>query len=170
MVGWMKGFLTEGAKFVLGVVPQTQNGAAVNTLYSKMTMYKRFLYIVMVGDRAGATTPNVTLTQATDSSGTGAKTLSFDYAWGVDAIAQTADKDTLAALTVASDAVALSANDNSLLLINVRADQMDINNGFNWHKLTVATPGANNVPIAVLGIAYDGNWSGKETTLPSVLG
>lgn len=167
--GWMKGWLSEGGKLVLALVPQTQNGGAVNSLYVKLANYSRVTFVVMVGNRAGATTPDITLTQAKTSAGGSAKALSFDTAYGVDGVAQTINKDTLAALTVASDAVPLSANDNSVTVINIRDTQLDIANDFRYVRLNVATPGANDVPIAVLAIVYDGDWSGKESTLPSVL-
>lgn len=165
----MQGRLPEGAKIILMAPPLDTTGAAYDTLYVKLGQYRRLAIIIVVGNRAGATTPNVTLTQATSSGGAGAKSLAFDQAWGVDGVAQTSGKDTLTALTVTSDAVPLSANDNSVLVIDIRADQLDINNGFKWVKATIATPGANACPVAVVGIAYAGDHVAKPETLPTLL-
>lgn len=164
------GQLTERAKIINALVPQTQNGAAVDSLYVALTKYSRVLFIIPIGDRAGSTTPDITLTQASAADGTGAKALNFDTALVYGAMTQVADTDAPVATASDGDSVPLPATDNAMVAIEVRGNQLDIANNFTHVKCSVATPGSNNVPIAIVAIVYDGDWAGKPSTMPSVLG
>ncbi|MBX9628099.1 MAG: hypothetical protein K2X82_30155 [Gemmataceae bacterium] len=170
MMGWGKGFLTEGAKIVLAFAPKDQTGAATSSLWIKLADFKRLTWLIVVGDRAGATTPAVALNQAKTNAGGSSKALAFDVVAVSGVQAQTVNTDTLTPAAVASDTFNMTAADATLYAINVRADMLDINNGFKYVQLTIATPGANAFPVAVIGIAYDGTWSAKEASLPSVVG
>lgn len=165
-MSWTKGFLHENAKVLNAFPPKDTTGAAANSLWVTMKNAKRLTFIIAVGDRAGATTPDITINQATSSAGAGSKALNYDEAF-IGVQSQSADALTLTASD--GDSVPLSASDNSLTLISIRDDMLDINNGFQWVQCSVASPGANACPIVIIAVAYDLDYSGKPSTLPSIV-
>lgn len=174
MIGWGKGWLTEGAKIVNVEPPKDQTGAAMVSLYVNLKNWKRIAFIIQTGAlAAGMTTMAVTVEQATDGAGTGSKALAFDQGmvWKSVGQSQTAGTDALVAATVTSNSFDITnTDDNGVFIINLRDDMLDINNGFAWVTCKLSTPGANATLLGVLAILYDGDNSGKETTLPTVVG
>lgn len=171
MIGWGKGRLPEGGKFVAAIPPQDVNNAAKNSLYVGMKNHKRLIFVIQTGAIGAITDINVTLTQAKDAAGTGAKALTNDYAKKSVGQTQVDGGDAVSDVTVSSGSFTITAtDDNGVFLVDIRADELDINNGFTHVRLNTSSPGAVSCLLSVLAFAYDGNHSGKESTLPSVLG
>lgn len=174
MIGWGKGFLTEACKIVNVEPPKDQTGAAMVSLYTDMRNFKRITYIISTGAlAAGMDAMTVTVEQATDNAGTGAKALAFDQgmAWKSVGQSQAAAADALVAATVTSNSFSIvNTDDNSIFALNLRGDMMDINNSFCWLVLKISSPGANATLLGAIAILYDGWLSGRESTLPTVLG
>src|SRR5437870_400203 len=86
----------ENTKVIYGSEPKNYTGATGNSDYVSLKNYDRAACVIQTGAWAGGTAA-VTLTQATDVSGSGAKALSFAAQWTyqstnftVDALTRTA--------------------------------------------------------------------------------
>lgn len=102
---------------VVGVIdPDAYAASTVTTGWIKASDYLSFLAIVMAGDLGASATIDAKIQQATDVSGTGAKDVS-----GL-AITQ---------LTKAG------TDDNKQALINIQHSDLDINNGFDFIRLSM---------------------------------
>ena len=130
--------LAESAVVEAGVVPQDINGVAVDGDWLSLKNYRRLQIILQQGAWAGGT-PAVTLEQATDVAGAGAKALSFTERW--HQVGLTGTEFTKA--TVTSDTFNLpnTANTTNILVIN--AEDLDVAGGFDCVRVRVASPGAN---------------------------
>lgn len=102
---------------VLGAIdPDAYAAGTYTTGWIAAAAGKSFLAIVMAGDLGSSATLDAKLQQASDSSGTGAKDISGK------AITQLTQAGT---------------DDNKQALINLNADQLDINNGFTHFRLSM---------------------------------
>lgn len=169
MLGWGKGWLTEAGKFVNITPPIDKNGATTASLWVNFKNNKRATFVIATGVCAGITPPAVTLNQATDSLGTGSKALAFDTILQSLGQSQAAAGDAVTSIAVVSNTFTIPATSASLTMINIRDDQLDINNSFNYVQVSIVSPGASACLIAILAILYDADNSGKESTLPSVV-
>lgn len=162
----LQGQLIENAKFVMAIAPVDTTGAGQDGVWVSMKNYDKLAVVLLTGAWAGGNAA-VTLEQASDSSGTGAKAIAFTSYLKAYDTDDTPD-DAGAITTVSSDTYNLSDNAN-VHVIEVRAADLDADNDFCFVRVRTATPGANADLIAGLYILYDGNYCGKPTTRPSVL-
>ena len=108
-----------------------------------------------------ASTPAVTLKQATDVSGTGAKALSFTKKYSKVGLTGTVN----VATAVASDTFSLTAVANRIEMVEISAEDLDVSGGFDCIGLDVATPGANADLICIVAIIYGLRCPGDPTGL-----
>lgn len=158
-----QGFLIEKTKAPAsdkGIGPIDITGAAKETAWIGLKHGRRVQFKIMAGAWAGGTSA-VTLQQAQDASGTGAKALSFTRRFSISG-------DTVTETTVTSDTFNISAA-NQTDIIEVDESDLDHNNGFEYVKLLTASPGANADLLCVTPTVYDLGISGKPSTLPSCL-
>lgn len=158
-------YLLEEGRIVVCTRPVNTTGTAQASPWINMGKARRVDFIIIGGAWAGGT-PAVTLAQATDISGTGTKTLSFNqvYKFG-----QTNADDPGAPVTVTGDTYNLANSANQTNVIEIHQQDLDGTNGFNCVQLNIASPGANADLICIIAVVYDLPYSGKATTLPSVL-
>ena len=162
----LNALLVEAAKIVKAFGPVDTTGAAQTGSWVSLAHYKKLAVILSTGAWAGGDAA-VTLEQAQDAAGTGAKALSFDKYYEVFNAANTPD-DVASEVGVVSDTYNLTGA-NKVHVIEVRAADLDINNGFRFVRVKTASPGANADLIAAHYALYKGNHTGKPATLPSVL-
>jgi hypothetical protein len=116
---------------VVQVLPPVANAFAgtVNSTYLNMEDYEGAIFVVYWG--VGATgTSTITLNQATDSSGTGATAIPFNYR----NVSNTASSDVPGARTAATSAgFTTTAGSNQLYLIEVETRELGA--GGNWVSL-----------------------------------
>lgn len=160
----MMGQLSECLRVIPAFVPIDTNGAGQDGDWINLKYWRRALIVIMKGAWAGGT-PAVTLQQATDATGSGAKALSF--AKQLKGTALTADQPSIN--TVTSDTFNLAATANEFHLIDVHSQDLDLANNFAYIRVRVASPGANADLIAGLYILGDGTWAGKPSTLPTAI-
>jgi hypothetical protein len=96
--------------------PVSQAAGTVTTGWVPMSTFENVLAVLLVGAIGASATVDAKLQQASDGSGTGAKDISGK------AITQ---------LTKAG------TDDNKQVLINVRSEELDVNNGFTHVRLSV---------------------------------
>lgn len=102
------------------VSPVSQGAGAVSTGWVSAAYFQRFLAVITTGVLGTAATVDAKLQQATDSSGTGAKDITGK------AITQ----------------IVKASGDNKQALINLNADELDVNGAFNYIRLTITVGAA----------------------------
>lgn len=122
----------------VAIVPKDITGAAQVGDYISLKNYSGVLIVLTQGAWAGGT-PAVTLHQSTDVAATGEKALSFVKRWTKVGLTGTVWVET----AVTSDTFNLAATANTMNAIWVRADELDVDNGFDCVTVKVASPGAN---------------------------
>jgi hypothetical protein len=133
---------------LLGTVPSTTTPKRV-----KMTNADRVTILILADNATTVTGSAITLKQSKDAAGTDEKALSFSTALrNIDTAA--AGGDVLAAFAVASDTFTTNAVNSKDILyqIEVRAQDLDVQNGFAW--IRVGTGDATAAAITVLYILH----------------
>lgn len=134
------GQVIRSQKPVVGVPPQAVT--SLNSAYINLKNYAGVSIILQVNITTGTASGAVTLTQARDVSGSGAKSLSFKTVW---VNGDTAASDTLAKATVTGDTFnAGGATKSFLYVIEVKAEDLDVDNGYSCLRISVATIASAN--------------------------
>lgn len=155
----------ENHQIEVAAVPVDTTGAAVAGDWMSMKDYARCTVLIMQGAWAGGT-PAVTLKQATAVAGTGTKTLGFTKK--VSKVGLTGA--VWVAADVTSDTFDLPATANTITAIEVSAESLDTDNGFDCFQVAIASPGANADLIAVAYILSGARYPSdvEETANPKV--
>lgn len=115
---------------VVGVIdPDAYAAGTYTTGWISMAEYRSIMAVIMAGDLGASATLDAKLQQATDGSGTGAKDIAGK------AITQ---------LTQAG------SDSNKQAIINCRADELDVNNGFTHVRLSMTIGTATSDAGAVV--------------------
>ena len=107
--------LAEVLSVLATIDPVSQGAGTITTGWIAAANHERFLATVQTGVMGASGTVDAKLQQATDSSGTGVKDVTGK------AIVQ----------------ILKAAGDNKQALINLRGDELDIANSFNYFRLSV---------------------------------
>lgn len=126
----------DGVPFI-AALPNNYTGAALTEDYISMKTFAHVSIIILSGAWAAGTAA-VTLKQATAVAGTGTKALGFSWMWTDIASAGTFVKTAVVANTFNLGTA------NSMWIINIDDDMLDVDNGFDCMCVDVASPGANN--------------------------
>lgn len=163
-----RGMSVENGKFVQAFGPVNTTGAGQDGAWVSMKHYRRLAVILETGAWAGGTSA-VTLEQCTQAGNAGSdeKPLAFEKYHLVFDADNTPD-DVASEVAVSSNTFNLSDNAN-VIVIEVRAEDLDITNGFAFVRVRIATPGSNNDYVSGLYYLYEGDFSAKPSTLPSAL-
>ncbi len=114
---------------VLGTYDAASVGAStVTTGWISAATFKAFLVLVATGVLGAAATVDAKLQQATDSSGTGAKDITGK------AITQ----------------IVKATGDNKQALINLRSEELDVNGGFGYFRLSITVGTAASIVGATI--------------------
>jgi hypothetical protein len=150
----------QNAKVLWAAEPKNYTGAAITKKYVSLKNYRRLTIIIQTGAWAGGTAA-VTLAQATAVAGTGTKALSFSTQYNDEATS-----GTLVSTAVASDTFTIGTA-NKVYVIEVDAEKLDVNNGFDCVSVDIASPGANadlyGVTYILSGTRY------QQSTPPSAI-
>jgi len=131
---------------VVASFPQAATSIAGD--YISLKNFAGVTIVIMVDVTSGTDTGAVTLTQASAVAGTGAKALSFDYQWS-NLDTETADALTKTAVT--SDTFdAGGVTKSCLYVIEVKAEDLDVDNGFDCLRANLATVTNGNSAILYL--------------------
>lgn len=152
--------LVENCKIVHGLAPCTPSSSTPD--YVCMSNYNNLMVIISVDNGNTVTGSAITLKQATAADGTGEKALEFDWQW---ANADTAASDTLTKTAVTSNTFTPTTTNakNSLHIIEVRAEDLDMANGFDWVR--VGTGDAANTVVDVIYVLYNPRYSTMPTAI-----
>lgn len=145
----LNALLTEQVKIVeglLGVTPSTSTPD-----YVSLKNYERCAILILVKNATTVTGSAITVKQATSVGAGGEKALSFSKAYrNVD----TGAADALSEFTVTSDTFTTQAvnSKNAMYVIEVKAEDLDVNNGFDC--IRAGTGDATATTITVLYLLF----------------
>lgn len=124
--------------------------------YIGLKNYERVTFLIQaVNSGTGGTASAITINQATDGTGTGAKALAFSIYY---ANLDTTAGDTLVLTTAVSNTFSTNStlNKNGLYVIDIKAGDLDVANSFNY--LAIAMSSAAQVTMTVLSISRGGKY------------
>jgi len=124
---------SERAAVVAVIDPDAYSASTVTSDWVDAAKFASYLAIITAGDLGASATLDAKIQQATDGSGTGAKDLSG------------------AAITQLTKA---GTDDNKQALINFKAEDLDINNGFTHLRLSM-TIGTASSDAGALLLGFD---------------
>ena len=110
------------------IAPISQSAGTVTSGWVSAANFERFLAVIQTGVLGASATVDAKLQQATDSSGTGAKDITGK------AITQ----------------IVKATGDGKQVEINLRAEELDTNNSFNYFRLSVTVGTAASLIAAVI--------------------
>ena len=137
--------LIQNKKIVQGLAPINPSTTVPD--YVSLKGYSKLSIIINI-DNGTATGGAISLVQATAVAGTGEKTLGFTIVYKNE---DTSASDTLVSTAVVSDTFTPSSvnDDNLLYIIEVDADELDVDNFFDCVRVVTA-----DATAAVTGIVY----------------
>lgn len=141
---YLNNLLAEAAQIVTAFVPVDMSAAANNGDWVSLKNFDRCTIIFVKAAGTAGDDPVLTLKQATDVAGTGAKALTFtrvDAKVGVQTGIGAFTTVSQAAANTYTDAV--SAEAQGLFLIEVQASDLDVANGFDCVQFSVPDVGIN---------------------------
>lgn len=131
---------------VVASFPQAATSIAGD--YISLKNYAGVTIVIMVDVASGTDDGAVTLTQATSVAGGSAKSLGFDYVWKNE---DTETADALTKTAVTSDTFnAGGVTKSCLYVIEVKAEDLDVDNGFDCLRVNLATVTSGNSAILYL--------------------
>jgi hypothetical protein len=150
--------LVDRYKFVNGFGPALPSTSSTN--YVDLDDYNHATVLINAENATTVTGSAITLTQAQDVSGTGAKALAFSvYFYNLDTVAS----DTLVQGAASGNTFTTSAvnSKSAQYFIEINAADLDINNGFSTVKVNLGTGVATviGVDFIMSGARYGGNFA-----------
>jgi hypothetical protein len=155
-------FLTEEAQIVAAIIPVDLSTAANNGDWVSLKGYDELDIIIFKAAGTAGDDPVITLKQASDVAGTGAKALNFtrvDSKVGVQTGIGQFTKNTQAAGNTYTDLV--SAESQGVFVIHVEAQDLDKANGFDCVQISIPDVGANAQLGCALYILSEARYAGQ---------
>lgn len=165
----LNNLLVEEAQIVSAIVPVDSQAGANNGDWVSLKGYDRCTVIVFKTAGVAGDDPVLTMRQATDVSGTGAKALNFtriDAKVGTQTGIGTFTTVTQAAGNTYTDAV--SAEAQALFAIEFKSEDLDTNNGFDCLQLSIPDTGAGGAQLLCALYVLRGARYGSQP-LPSAI-
>jgi hypothetical protein len=144
----MNKHILEKLQIVAGIIPVDTQTGANNGDWVSLKNYGRCAIVVYKAAGIAGDDPVITVKQASDVSGTGAKALTFtrvDAKVGAQTGVGTFTTVTQAAGNTYTDLV--SAEAQGLFVIDVQADDLDVDNGFDCVQVSVPDTGAGGAQL-----------------------
>jgi len=156
----------EQANIITGVPLDMAGAPGLTTGWMSLKHYSRATIALLKAAGSGSEDPVITLEQATAVAGTGAKALTFTRLDRKNHATALSGIGTYTAVTQAAAGTAtVEGSDQSLHLIDVRGDDLDVDNGFDCIRATVADVGTT----AVYGVLFTILWGARYRPLISPL-
>jgi hypothetical protein len=136
--------LVENAQIAAGFVPVDMSAGANNGDWINLRDWNHLTVIVFKAAGTAGDDPTLTLKQASDNSGTGAKALNFTEIWqkqGTLTSVGTFTKNTQSAANTYVDTD--SAENQGIYVLEIDADMLDVDNGFDHVQISIADVGTN---------------------------
>src|SRR5262249_54879730 len=135
--------IIEDLQIAANFVPVDLSTGANNGVYVSLKNFNRLAVVLFKAAGASGEPPTITVQQARDSSGAGAKALNFTTLWKKEGSAVNAVGQWTKVTQSAANTYALAAgNTQALVVIEFLGDNLDTSNGFWWVNASVADVGA----------------------------
>jgi hypothetical protein len=160
--------LVEATQIVAGIIPVDMSAAANNGDWVSLKNYDRCSIVVFKAAGTAGDDPVLTVRQAQDVSGTGAKALNFtriDAKVGAQTGIGVFTTVTQAAANTYTDAA--SAEAQAIFVIEFQAADLDVQNGFDCLQVQIPDIGANAQLGCALYILRNPRYAGAA--LPSAI-
>jgi hypothetical protein len=162
--------LVENAQIAAGFVPVDMQAGANNGDWINLRDWNHLTVVVYKAAGTAGDDPVITLKQATDSSGTGAKALDFTELWKkqgtLTAAAQgTFTKVTQSAANTFTDTD--SAENQGIYVLEIDGDMLDVDNAFVYVQISIPDVGNNAQLGCALYILTEPRYA--QATPPSAL-
>lgn len=156
----LNALLSEQVKFVIGLDPAIPSTSVPD--YVSLKNFERLCIVVLAKNATTVTGSAITLKQATTVAGGSEKALAFTKMYSnVD----TAAADVLAEQAVVSNTFTMQAvnSKNAMYVLEVKAEDLDVNNGFDCVRLGTGDATAQTVTVlyALFGAKF-------PTTIPAI--
>ena len=138
--------------------PKNYSGATADTRYVGTIHNRNVDFVIYTGAWAGGTAA-VTLLQATDASGTGAKALELPYYWTNKDDTGTPKSPVLVRTQATGDTFDLDVANSTY---GIRVDEDMLDTGFTHVAIAIASPGANADFYSVEAIVSDLRWRSED--------
>ena len=152
-------------KPVNGLSPVNVNGLAIggDRNFVNMENYQSVDILIMCG--AMSSTPAITLQQAKNVEGNGAKAVAIAEVWqNVVGSSPAPESDQWRRVTVTSDTFDLAANTN--YIIHVRGSMLDVTNKFNAIRLAIAAEAGTNL-VSAIYLCHQARYKGEGADMPT---
>lgn len=166
---FLNNLLVEAAQIVTAIAPVDSQTGANNGDWVSMKNFDRCTVIVLKAAGVAGDDPVITMKQASDVSGTGAKALDFTR---IDA--KVGAQTGIGAFTTVTQAAgntytdATSAEAQGLFVIEFQSSDLDVNDGFDCIQLSIPDTGAGGAQlIAALYVLRGARYAGAA--LPSAI-
>lgn len=144
----LNNLLVEEVQIVAAIIPVDSQTGANTGDYVSLKKYERCSVVIFKAAGVAGDDPVITVTQAQDVAGTGVKALNFtrvDAKVGAQTGVGTFTAVTQAAGNTYTDLV--SAEAQGLFVIEFKAEDLDVNNGFDCLKVAVPDTGAGGAQL-----------------------
>ena len=166
----MQGTILEKTNFVSGFVPVDMSAGANTGDYVNVKNYERFGVLLFKAAGTAGDDPTLTITQATDNTGAGAKALTFTTVHtkqGTLTSVGTWTEVTQSAANTYTDAT--SAEVQAVWFVEFQAEDLDVNNDFDHIRASVGDIGTNAQVGAMLYVLSEPRYVGPADEAASPL-
>jgi len=162
--------IIEDLQIAANFVPVDLSAGANNGVYVSLENFNRLAVILFKTTGASGEPPTITVQQAKDALGTGAKALNFTIVWKKEGSAVNAIGQWTRVTQSAGNTFALAAgNTQALVVIEFLSDNLDTSNGFWWINAAVAKVGTTAQLGCLFYLLDDGRFPDKPENVPSAL-
>ena len=168
----MSVMLLERGTLVPAVLPADYNGQANDGDWISLKNYARVAVVYFSGDGTAASDPTLTIEQATDVAGAGAKGLNFTTIYRKQAAsALTATGQFTKTTQTAASTYTEGTSGESVLLwvVEFRSDELDVPNNFDCIRARVASVGAAKIGAILYVLGEARHPSSPETMLSAIV-
>jgi hypothetical protein len=144
----LNNLFVEEAQIVMAIVPVDSQAGANTGDYVSLKNFERCTIVLIKAAGVAGDDPVITVTQAQDVSGTGVKALQItrvDSKVGVQTGIGVFTKNTQAAADTYTDLV--SAEAQGIFCVEFKAEDLDVNNGFDCLKVAIPDTGAGGAQL-----------------------
>ena len=166
----LNNLLVEEAQIVMAIVPVDSQSGANTGDYVSLKGYDRCTVVVLKAAGVAGDDPVITMTQASDVSGTGVKNLNFtrvDSKVGTQTGVGTFTTTTQAAANTYTDTV--SAEAQAIFCVEFQSSDLDVANGFDCLKVAVPDTGSAGAQLLTAFYVLRGPRYGSGTLKSAII-
>tara|TARA_R100000808_G_scaffold5235_1_gene16070 strand:- start:5236 stop:5736 length:501 start_codon:yes stop_codon:yes gene_type:complete len=161
----------ENTQIVSAFAPVDMSAAANDGDWFNCANYQRVVVLFVKGAGTAGDDPTLTITQASDNSGTGEKALTFTDIWYKQdtSLAATATFTHTTQTAASSYTDATSAEDQAIWVLEFSTDELDVAGGFTHIQASVGDVGTNAQLGCAIYIGLDARYGAPSGSAQSAI-